>query len=333
MEDFEVQSHSPLDVFEVAVWQHAWNGPTTKDWRPPATGSWRADFEGNFQLARLIIIDGKFYSPLKYLNRVDATMGTVLATNFIPHILKSQHIYSVTGEYLTSFKSGTWANTLARGDFMNLLDESGTMPAPDLTNRSPISDTLEETKSSMRRWLDLLAVVDGMVWAQIEEPVVAVYHSPKATRIEVAEKRKSANAGRISYFSFNDFEAAVECYESHLGGEKEAYRDVANLTVLMPQAFKHRVEEDQLLAKVDHLVETLQISLPVFPKDVAPFWYELRDELAARKINATDEQLEILKERALDLCAAINNSNLDDKVKAKATIGITAAERWELRPI
>jgi hypothetical protein len=92
------------------------------------------------------------------------------------------------------------------------------------------------------------------------------------------------------------------------------------------------MEEEQMLRKIELLVENLKEHLGAFPSEVAPYWYTLRDDLAECKLQADDTRLEQLKERALDLCAGINNSDMNDKIKSMALFGKAVAERWELRP-
>jgi hypothetical protein len=330
--EFEIQEHSSLDVFEVANWQQAWNGPISDDWTAPATGNWKTDVDRDGQISRLILIDGKFFSPLRYIDNVRNPVGPVLAENFLRDMAQSKSLYNVTGEHLISFRNGTWANFMARSEFAAHIEENGNAPIVDLKGRTADSDTRDDMKAKMRSWLHKLAVVDGTVWAQIEEPVIAVYHQLRSTVLKIAERRDSANLERTSYFSLADFDAAFDLYQSHLDGIKSEERQVSHLTVLLPEALKFRMEEEQMLRKTELLVENLKEHLGSFPAEVAPYWYTLRDDLAECKLQADDTRLEKLKERALDLCAGINNSDMNEKIKSIALFGEAVAERWELRP-
>lgn len=332
LHEFDIQEHSSLDVLEVAHWQQAWSGPISDEWTLPSTGNWKTDNEQDGQISRLILIDGKFFSPLRFIDNVRNPVRPVQADQFLSHMSRSENLYNVTGEHLISFKNGTWANFMARGDFARLIEEGGHATLPDLKGRIADSDTRNDMMTKMRAWLTRLAVVDGTVWAEIEEPVIAVYHMPKSTLLKIDEKRDSANLERTSYFSLTDFDAAFELYQSHLDGIKSEERQVSHLKVLLPEALKFRLEEEQLVRKVDLMVESLKEHLGVFPSAVAPYWYALRDDLEECKLQADDTRLEQLKERAVNLCSAINDSDMSDKIKSIASFGKAVAERWELRP-
>lgn len=333
VDEFTLQTHSSVDVFEVANWQQAWNGPVCDEWTAPSTGNWSADFEQDGQISRLILVDGKFFSPLRFLDHVRSPVRPVEAKHFLQQMSRSQNLYNVVGEHLTSFKNGTWANLMSRGEFTAQIEETGSVPAINLKGRTADSDTRIEMKTKMQGWLDNLAVVDGIVWARIEEPVIAVYHRPDATILKIAERRDSANLERTSYFSLSDFDAALDTYQSYLDGVKTEERQVSHLKVLLPEALRFRAEEDQLLKKTELLVENLKQYVSAMPAEVAPYWFALRDDVAGCNGQADETRLEQLKEKALNLCAAINNSDADDKVKSMTQFGKAVVERWELRPI
>lgn len=330
---FEVDDHSSLDVHLVAEWQQAWNGALVEGWTPKASRNWLDDFKNDSALSRLIMIDGSFYSPLKVNWSGRHQVVSTTAEDIATPAWKIESIQTITGSYLHSLWYGEHPNLMSRGNFWEQFESLGRYEEPDLRFRTILESQEERMKLAVARWLKQFAIVDGLLWARIEEPVIGVFVLKDTVRMKVTDKRESANSENTSYFSFNDFDSAFDHFMTNVSG-RTAIQEISDLKVLMPEAFRMRVEAQELLKSTSYLLETIKPMLADLPSDVAPFWYALRDTRAGCTSLSSDDEMEQLKERTLDLAAAINNHpNAPAALKQMSSFSNQLVDRWDLRPL
>lgn len=330
VEEFEIPSFSSADVHLVAEWRQSWrrDGRVRKDGDIlPSSGDWAADFRTNASLARLALIDGKFYSPLRYTAAL--TARPLLIEDLADVFAKDPKTHTVMGDCLHPLFYGKYRRALKDIGFKSLAAPI----TPDLRFREIIENHHEDARIAMLRWLQSVAVVDGVVFTQIAEPCIAVDVRADKKTIYIDEGRDSASEA-TTFFSLSDYEAAVDFYDNVTPGKSEVLRRVADVRVYVPHVLTNKIEETELLRSVRQLIEDVRHHLGDLPGDIAPYWYRLRDLNKEANATASETKLDRLKEAALDLSAAINNhAATSDDVKALSDIGIRLSERWELRPL
>jgi hypothetical protein len=183
----------------------------------------------------------------------------------------------------------------------------------------------------MNSMLKSLVIVDNVVFVAVEEPCIAVEITKDSATIKIKKWDDDAYAD-TQLFSLADFDAANEYFLTNRIGKITRQVDAAR--VFITEVLKSNVEQDELLRSVDNFIGCFDGHLFELPKDIAVEWYTLRDLHRSCGSNASEEQLDTLKEVALNLTAAINNNGtVSSDVKDIAALGATLAERWELRPM
>jgi hypothetical protein len=332
METFEIPDYSSVDVHLVAEWRQGWRKDRHIPTRQvqPSSGNWNQDFQADPHLARLALIDGKLHAPLHINSQFRS--APLLTHDLIP-LMASQNMAtaSIFGDHHSKLWNFQVGKDLQDSGFKTTGETAFTAIPEETRNRTVIESGLENKRAQMNSMLKSLVIVDNVVFVAVEEPCIAVEITKDSATIKIKKWDDDAYAD-TQLFSLADFDAANEYFLTNRIGKITRQVDAAR--VFITEVLKSNVEQDELLRSVDNFIGCFDGHLFELPKDIAVEWYTLRDLHRSCGSNASEEQLDTLKEVALNLTAAINNNGtVSSDVKDIAALGATLAERWELRPM
>lgn len=332
--EFEVPEYGVDDVIVVASWHQRWGRENYIGQQPlfsAEAGEWKKQFQAEPALSRVVMIDGKFYSPLKLAPRDGTATYLMTAENF-ESAMRLTDVYemlSTTGEALTYFdKKSPFRQNLEKSGY---LKDEGRPVLPSHKGKTRVSDNLEIVGEMVASYLSELAVVDGVVFGQIAEPVLVLRHNDADATLSVGSADRFASAESEMYFNINDYDIACDFLGEHFAGKFSL--NVAAVQIDLPEAFGPSKEYDQVISAIPSFLNATRSDLPTYTEETGMAWYEIQalhaeKPLSEERIEAIVDHIEIMVTRLPQ-----ETVKYEDLTPKRVRLGAMIADRWRMRPV
>jgi hypothetical protein len=345
--EFSIVEHSHQDVVVVGRWRQRF-GPTTPFTDKPTVADhdgWRQHFEADGAFNQMILIDGKLYSPLRSLDRE----GEVLVTfdrfrDLVQAGPDDRRFISAGALGLTHFGGYGYRQQIAKTSYL----ESGLQPSEQSTEGwKRQNDTREREVWNMKVALGRVAVVDGMIWEQVAEPVITVeVKNDGAASLYLQGESDYFNPLTRFAFSLCDYDFANQFFEDNFT-DLQRMRYVNDVVVEAPQALKSSREALELRRSIDAFMTSIETYLPDLSRSTGLSWHKakglLGPELAGRygevgkgvvmsefDPEVVDEVVGLMTVIAERLGREIDRQADVAKIRLLAKLN---ADRWAMRPL
>jgi hypothetical protein len=332
--DVEIDECSSQDVHLIAEWHQGWRfGNAAVNAVPyKASKSWLEDFRVSPSLARLIMVDGKFYSPL----RQKETLSSQDYTHpIVPKDLHYQFLgrgtrQSFLGESLEHiFEDYERAVRSARG--WDGYKAHAVLPPDGFALQSDDLDLrLRRTRELFAQFL----FVDGMLWIETTEPCLVVRTGAIGERLCLGRRKEYRTADHEMIFSFCEYDSAVDFMSANWKA-KDIIATVSDFQVFRPEVLTASTDLEEVKRGVKQFTEDAGKLLPHVSRESGDAWYDLRDALKGSRGKMSPHG-------ATSMCTLIQrflDSVNRDAVKLEAShhrvlgLGKRVVDRWEMRPV
>ncbi len=332
--EVDIEECSSQDVHLLAEWHQNWNHA-----RAPvevvsykAAKTWIDDFKKSPSLARLIMVNGKFYSPLRQKELPSSREFTlpITASDLYQQMLGRGARQSMLGNNLDHMFDD-YGRAVSASKGWNGFQAQAIQP-PD--GYALQSDDLDYQIRRCRGLIAPFLLVDGMLWIEISEPCLVVRNEPTGARLCLGRKAEYRTPDYEMIFSFCEFESAQEFVAANWK-PKAVTTTVSDLRVFKPEAFTASTDLEEVKRGVKQFTEDAGKLLPLVSRSTADVWYDLRDAQKASRGKLSPHG-------ATSMCTYIQrfvDCVLADAVKLEANerraleLGKRIVDRWEMRPV
>ncbi len=341
--DFEIPEYEPDDVKVIASWEQAWGSENAIGREPlfeAAPEEWKKTFQSRPALNRLIMIDGEFYSPLKLAPRDGVSTYLVTDANFQSAIILSSKIYETlacTGAVSTYFdQSSPYQRNLKSS---NYLANEGKVINPSHKGKRRDGDTLEHVREAMKAILSNMAVIDGMIWTQIAEPVLRLSISGEEAALSVSHE-PVGHIDTAMFFSIADFDIAVETLAANFTHDKIRI-NIADIQIDHPEVLRPSMEYDEAVRGVRRFFALTRASVAQYTKEAGKLWFGLKeilgDGIVSEDLTLSEGDMDkavAMVEKMAALLPSEGIKDVHDRERARAVaLAKLTVDRWRMRPV
>jgi hypothetical protein len=335
VETFDLPEYDSTDVHPIAEWRQSWGKEYAEPSQQPGyvgTG-WNDQFLEDKSFMRLVMIDGAFYSPLKHSigGRPTDFLRVVDLKRAVSELYDA---YSFSGSDYGGVWSTSYRGLISQSGFIRHPDDDGQDVVPDMKGRTLLSQSADRTRKELENALQKMASIDGMIWEQVEEPILVLNTVDGKAVLQVNEAGRMLMApDRAVAFSFLDYEAAVEFAAVNFA-DRILQRLITPPLIVAPSVFRAKIEADEMLRCVDYMVQYAADHLKVLPRPAGDAWYALRDLRGDVDEVPSPERLEEMAEAARRFAVALGQQTYKDKIVQEMSVtGLMLTERWSSRPV
>jgi hypothetical protein len=332
--EVEIEECSSQDVHLVAEWHQNWRFASAAVEITPykAATTWLDDFRQSPSLARLIMVDGKFYSPMRQKEAPSSSDFThpIVAKDLHYQMLGRGSRQTILGKNLDHmFADYSRAVSAAKG--WTGFGVQAVLPPEGFAFQS------DDLETQLRRVRDLIApllFVDGMLWIEIEEPCLVVRNEATGSRLCLGRKAEYRTAAHEMIFSFCEYDSAMDFMAANWK-PKRINATLAELRVFKPEVFTNSTDLEEVKRGVKQFTDDAGKLLPRVSRSTADAWYDLRDGLKASRGKMSTHvatSMCTFIQRFLD---ALSNETIKIEAPERRTLelGKRIVDRWEMRPV
>lgn len=332
--EVDIGECSSQDVHLIAEWHQNWcfASAPVEVVSYKAASTWIDDFKQSPSLARLIMVDGKFYSPMRQKEMPASRDFThpIVAKDLYHQMLGRGSRQTLLGNHVDHmFADYSRAVSVAKG--WNGYQAQAVLPPDGFALES---DDLDSQIKRVRRMVAPLLFVDGMLWTEISEPCLVVRSEPTGARMCLGRKAEYRTADSEMIFSFCEYESAQEFLVANWK-PKSITMTLSDLRVFKPEALTPSTDLDEVKRGVRQFMDDAGKLLPLVSRATADTWYDLRDAMKASRGKMSPQS-------ATSMCVFIQrfvNCANSDAIKLEAAerrtleLGKRIVDRWEMRPV
>jgi hypothetical protein len=332
--EVNIEECSSQDVHLIAEWHQNWNFARAAVEVAPykAAKTWIDDFKQSASLARLIMVDGKFYSPLRQKGTPSSRDFThpIVVKDLYHHMLGRGSRQTILGNNLEHlFEDYGRAVSAAKG--WNGYAAQAVLPPDGFALQS---DDLDSQIKRARSLVAPFLLVDDMLWIEISEPCLVVRNEPTGSRLCLGRKAEYRTADYEMIFSFCEYESAQEFMAANWK-PRAITMTLSDLRVFKPEALTPSTDLDEVKRGVKQFAEDAGKLLPLVSRPTADIWYDLRDAMksARGKMSAhSATSMCMFIQRFID-CVNMDAIKMEAAERRTLELGKRIVDRWEMRPI
>ena len=332
--EVDIAECSSQDVHLLAEWHQNWNYARAEVEVAPykASKTWVDDFKQSPSLARLIMVDSKFYSPLRQKELPSSREFTlpIAAEDLHQQMLGRGSRQSILGNNLDHMFDDYGRSVTASKGWNGYRSEAIVPPNGFALN----SDDLDMRIKHCRNLIEPFLIVDGMLWIEITEPCLVVRNEPTGARLCLGRKAEYRTPEYEMIFSFTEYESAQEFMAANWK-PKATTATVTDLRVFKPEAFTTSTDLDEVKRGVKQFFEDAGKLLPFVSRRTADVWYDLRDALKASRGKMSPHGATSMCayiQRFVD-CVGQDAIKMEAKEHRTLELGKRIVDRWEMRPV
>lgn len=332
--EVEIEECSSQDVHLIAEWHQNWRSASAAVEIVPykAATTWLEDFRQSPSLARLIMVDGKFYSPMRQKEMPSSRDFThpIVAKDIYYQMLGRGSRQTILGENLDHMFDGYERGVrVAKG--WNGYAVQAVLPPDGFALQT------DDLDIQLRRARDLVApflFVDGMLWTEISEPCLVIRNEPTGARLCLGRRNEYRTADHEMIFSFCEYESAMDFMAANWK-PKDITVTLAELRVYKPEALTNSTDLEEVKRGIKQFTEDAGKLLPLVSRQTGDTWYDLRDALKASKGKMSSHgatSMCTFIQRFLD---SVNNDAIKMEAPTRRTLelGKRIVDRWDMRPV
>lgn len=333
--EFSIPEHDVEDLMIVGSWHQVWgveNYIGRDKLFDAEPGEWKKQFQAEPALTRLVLIDGKFYSPLKAAPR-DGAASFLLTDANLNSMLVMSDVYqglSCSGYALSYFERGNpFRKNLVASDY---LQNPGKPVSPSHKGKTRTHDTLGQVREHMTNLFGSLSVVDGMIWGEIDEPVLCLHQTREGVKLSIGMHGSWSGSDSVMYFSLNDYSIAKCIIDEHFSNGKVEI-EVEYLKIDLPEALRPSMEYDEVVRAVRRFRDLTKSSLSTYTKDTGRLWFEMNELLQAAEL--PEKIVEDVVSKVDIMAARLPDEKVKDHDEASRAVRLAklTVDRWNLRPV
>jgi hypothetical protein len=311
--EFNIPEYSSDDIVPVARWRQRWkhDKPISAEISSSLQDAWQEQFVADEASAQIVLIDGKLYGPVKTVDD-----GVSLLT--------------VGARCVERYDSGSFREAIVQSGYL----ENGKQPSKETyegwKKRYDDRDArFEVTKHDLVH----LAVVDGIVFAPVQQPVLIVEFDDRGYGgIWIGQPSPYINPRRHFVFDLMDYESALSFVEANFDPDKSKIC-IQDVVVAVPEALSKTSELHYPIQATMAFFEDIEPFLPELDRTTGAHWYKAKallkagESLTAEGMDQVVEHMEYIAQRLPQEFP----SSAD--VKRFSNTAKLAADRWTLRPL
>ncbi len=332
--EFDIPSLALSEVNPVAQWSQPWGDSkqTSSSDISLIGGDWQRKLVQAEHMVALIEGGGAFYVPVRAREHDGAVQYLVTAQNACSVLasgLKTLGPFSTLGtlDLHPQHMGFNFRNHGVGGD--PTFAESGLPEGQVLVSSNEAERTEQMARFMQRNFI----VVDGVLFAQVPEPMIMVRPGVEVASMRLVTKHENGIVPLLEhYFRLDDLGRAIQMVEEHYPQEKITTQ-FSDLTVIEPEPLSPDFERVEAIRLARCLLDRVGPSLSQMNWETAKPWYGLKKTLSSAPIEENDlnEMMSLVDKIAN---ALPSNEEVDKDWRTKTALyGRLGAERWMYRPI
>lgn len=332
--EFDIPSFAPGEVNLVAQWSQPWGDSKHASSSDISLigGEWQRKLVQAEHMAALIESNGLFYVPVRGREHDGAVQYLVTAQNacsVLASRLKTLGPFTPNGtlDLHPQHMGFNFRNHGVGGE--PTFAETG-LPEGQVMVSSNEAERTEQMAQFMRK---NFIVVDGVLFAQVPEPMILVRPGAEVASIRLVTKHENGIVPLLEhYFRLDDLDRAIQMVDEHYPQEKITIQ-FSDLIVIEPEPLALDFERAEALRLARCLLDRVGPSLSQMNWETAKPWYRLKKTLSSALTEESD--LNEMMSQVDKIASALQlNEEVDKDWRTKtAQYGRLGAERWMYRPI
>jgi hypothetical protein len=329
--EFNIPEYSSDDVVPVARWRQRWkhDKPIPPQSSTGVLDTWQDQFLADEALAQIILIDGKLYGPVK---AVDDAVSLLTVDNFrqTVEMAGDRRFLTVGARCVDQYDTASFRETMVQSGYL----ENGKQPSKETyegwKKRYDDRDArFEVTKQNLVE----LAVVDGILFAPVEQPVLIVeFDTEGRGGVWIGQPSPYINPRRQFIFDLTDHEGARCFVEGNFDPDKSRIC-VQDVVIEVPEVLSRTPELRYPIQATTAFFEDIESFLPELERTTGAHWYKAKailkagDNLTADQMDQVVSHMEYIAQRLPEeFPSAAEAKRISNTAKL-------AADRWTLRPL
>lgn len=208
---------------------------------------------------------------------------------------------------------------------------------PDLRGKVVEIDEYEIECGNLNAVWATMALVDGVLFHRVSEPVivisVSVHDGVETAALKIGDRRGCAWPSREMYFPLTQFELA-QCHLADYWSESRKNTKVSDISILIQEVLSSDLEQAEAERGISRFVEETGDVLRFLDKHAADIWFDLRDAMSAHSDGLDAEVIDTITVKIPEFADQVAQiEDLSDDKKTTLRFGRMCAERWQLRMI
>lgn len=212
---------------------------------------------------------------------------------------------------------------------------------PDEHRNIEFSD-FEETRAFYAQVLsDDIRIIDGQIYYRSPEPFYVVHQNYQRLKPVLQFSPFSKIKGeKVEFYRLDRYDEMID----RLNEAKDVFPEFiqnrkiepgSKPVVMIEGILNFKDDEATIYRSAKKGLDSIERLVTGLPKEVAVYWYDLRDAISIAKNDKSDANIELVADAYSKFCNELSNMENDEDHHVKAFINNAnfALSRWEMRPI